>query len=273
MVDLSFAQMVQRPSLDLPHAALLLAKELAYPQLDTAKYLQKLNDLADRAAQRVLLNDATAVRAELLSDFLFKEELFSGNTAAYDDPRNSYLNIVLERRLGIPISLSLLYLGVADRLQLPAFGVGLPGHFIVGGAVRGDTLFFDPFHGGGRLSAADCARLVELTVGYTGVFQDEWLTAVSSHDILARILNNLRIIFTQRQQWPKAIAVIEHMRQIQPHNPHHLRELGVIYYQQGDIHRAATLLDAYLQKAPNATDAQTIRQGMAAAINKWASQN
>lgn len=273
MVDLTFAEMVQRPSPNLPQAALLLAKELAYPQLDLAHNLRQLDDLADRAAQRVRLNDSTAVRAELLSDFLFKDEQFRGNTAVYDDPRNSYLNEVLARRLGIPISLSVLYLAVAERMQLPAFGVGLPGHFIVGVAVRGDTLFFDPFHGGGRLSAADCARLVELTVGYTGAFQQEWLTAVSTHEILARMLNNLRIIFTQRHQWPEAIAVVERMRQIQPENPHHLRELGVMYYQVGQMRQAASYLDAYLHKEPNASDAQTIRQGIADALNKWASQN
>ena len=273
MTNLTFAEMAQRPSPNLPHATLLLAQELAYPQLDIPHYLRQLDDLADRAAKRVQLNDSIAVRAELLSEFLFKEEQFVGNTAVYDDPRNSYLNEVLERRLGIPITLSLLYLAVAERLHLPAFGVGLPGHFIVGVQVRGDTLYFDPFHGGGRLSAADCARLVELTVGYTGAFQAEWLTAVSPHDILARMLNNLRIIFTQQHQWPEAIAVMERMRQIQPENPQHLRELGVIYYQLGEIHRAANLLDQYLQKVPNATDAQTIRQGIADVLNKWASQN
>lgn len=273
MNTLTFAEMVQRPSLNLPQASLLLAKELAYRHLNIETYLHRLDDLADQAAQRLRPNDSIAVRAELLSDFLFKEEQFRGNTAVYDDPRNSYFNDVLERRLGIPITLSVLYLAIAERLQLPAFGVGLPGHFIVGVAVGGDTLYFDPFHGGGRLSAADCARLVELTVGYTGAFQEEWLTAVSPHDILARMLNNLRIIFTQQQQWPEAVAVLEHMRQIQPDNPHHLRELGVIYYQLGKMRQAATFLDAYLQKEPHATDAQTIRQGIAEAMNNWVSQN
>ncbi|MCA9917512.1 MAG: transglutaminase family protein [Anaerolineales bacterium] len=273
MNTLTFAEMVQRPSPNLPQAALRMAKELAYPQLDIAHYVHQLDDLAERAAKRVRPGDSTAVRAELLSEFLFKEEQFVGNTAVYDDPRNSYLNDVLDRRLGIPITLSLLYLAIADRLHLPAFGVGLPGHFIVGVAVQGDTLFFDPFHGGGRLSAADCARLVELTVGYTGAFQAEWLTAVSPHDILARMLNNLRIIFTQRHQWPEAIAVVKRMHQIQPDNPHHLRELGVMYYQVGQMRQAASYLDAYLHKEPNASDAQTIRQGIADALNKWARQN
>lgn len=273
MDQLTFVEMVQRPFPNLPQAALLIAKELAYPQLNIPEQLRLLDDLADRAAKRVRLNDSIAIRAELLSDFLFKEEQFRGNTAVYDDPRNSYLNDVLKRRLGIPITLSLLYLAVAERLQLPAFGVGLPGHFIVGVEVQGTALFFDPFHGGGRLSAADCARLVELTVGYTGAFQDEWLTAVPPHDILARMLNNLRIIFTQRHQWPEAIAVVDRMRQIQPENPQHLRELGVIYYQLGQMRQAANFLDAYLHKEPHATDAQTIRQGIADALNKWASQN
>lgn len=273
MAELTFKEMVQRPFPDLPTASLLLAQELAYPHLEMGHYQNLLDDLADKAAKTVRLNDSTAVRAELLSDFLFKQEQFRGNTAVYDDPRNSYLNELLERRLGIPITLSLLYLSVAERLQLPAFGVGLPGHFIVGVHTPGDALYFDPFHGGGRLSAADCARLVELTVGYTGAFQDDWLTAISPHDFLSRMLNNLRIIFTQQHQWPEAIAVVERMRHIQPDNPHHLRELGVIHYQQGDMQRAVTHLEAYLRKKPDATDAQIIRQGIADALNNWASQN
>ena len=273
MYNLTFAEIVKRPSPDLILAALLLAKELAYPQLSVGHYLRRLDDLADRATKRIRLNDSTAVRAELLSDFLFKQEQFRGNTAVYDDPRNSYLNEVLDRRRGIPISLSLIYLAVADRLHLPAFGIGLPGHFIVGVSVPGDTLFFDPFHGGGRLSAADCARLVELTIGYSGAFQQEWLAAVSPRDILMRMLNNLRIIFMQRHQWPEAIAVVERMRQIQPDNPYHLRELGVIYYQTGEMHRAANYLQAYLQKEPDAADLETIREGIADALERWVRQN
>jgi regulator of sirC expression with transglutaminase-like and TPR domain len=273
MNDLTFGEIAQRPSPNLPLAALLLAKELAYPQLNIAENLRELDDLADRGAKRVRVNDSTAVRAELLSDFLFKQEQFQGNTAVYDDPRNSYLNEVLARRLGIPITLSLLYLAIAERLQLPAFGIGLPGHFIVGVAAGGDTLYFDPFHGGGRLSAADCARLVELSVGHTGAFQPDWLTAVSPHDILNRMLNNLRAIFTQRRQWAESIAVLERMQQMQPNNPHYLRELGVIYFQQGKMQQAATLLDAYLQKVPDAIDAQTIREGIAEAMGKWVRQN
>lgn len=273
MMDITFAEMVKRPSPNLPHAALLLAKELAYPQLNIADYLRQLDDLADRAASRIRLKDSTAVRAELLSDYLFKQERFQGNTAVYDDPRNSFLNEVLTRRLGIPITLSLIYLAVADRLQLPAFGVGLPGHFIVGVQAERDNIYFDPFHGGGRLSAADCARLVELTVGYQGAFQPGWLTAVSTQEILSRMLNNLRILYMQQHQWPEAIAVVERMRQVQPDNHHHLRELGVIYYRSGVMHQAAAYLDAYLQKEPNAADAQTIRQGVAQAIDHWVRQN
>lgn len=272
-MELNFGEILKQPSPSLPHTALLLAKDLAYPNLIIEDYLRQLDDLADRAAKRIRLNDSTAVRAELLSDFLFKQEQFQGNTTVYDDPRNSYLNEVLNRRLGIPITLSLVYLAIAERLQLPAFGVGLPGHFIVGVRLPGDNLYFDPFHGGGRLSGADCARLVELTIGYKGAFQSSWLTAVSHKDILNRMLNNLRLIFTQRHQWSEAIAVVERMRLLQPDDPSHLRDLGVIYYRSGALHQAATMLDAYLQQEPKAADAQMIRQGMAQALDTWVRQN
>ncbi len=273
MIDLTFGEMARRPFPDLSSAVLLLAKEVAYPLLNVEKYLRQLDDIADRAAIHVRPKDSTAARAELLGDFLFKQEKFRGNSAVYDDPRNSYFNEVLDRGLGLPITLSILYLVIAERLHLPAFGVGLPGHFIVGVQAKEDILYFDPFHGGGRVSAADCARLVELTVGYKGMFQSEWLAAVSTQEILKRMLNNLRITFTQQKLWPEAITIVERMRQMDPRSPHHLRELGIIYYRQGDMRRAATFLNAYLELEPNASDASAIRRGVAKALDEWVRQN
>ena len=270
---LTFGELVKRPFPNLPHAALLLAKELAYPELAVEAYLHQLDDLADEAARCVRPHDNTAVRAELLSEFLFKQQGFQGNAAAYDDPRNSYLNDVLDRRLGIPITLSIVYLTIAERLQIPAYGVGLPGHFIVGVEARAETLYFDPFHGGGRLSAADCARLVEVTIGHKGAFLPDWLSFVSSKEILSRMLNNLRLLFLQRQEWQQSLAVVQRMLQVQPGDHHHLREMGVIYYQLGNIHQAATFLEAYLQQEPEAADAETIRQGLSEALDAWVKKN
>ena len=149
----------------------------------------------------------------------FTQQRFRGNSATYQDPRNSYLNEVIERRLGIPISLSVIYIAIAQDLGLPAHGVGLPGHFIVGIRDNGDEIYIDPFHGGVRLFQADCVQLVREATGISGAFQPEWLKPVSPVVILTRMLNNLRNIYLHQADWTHALAVVERLRLLQPDLP------------------------------------------------------
>ena len=274
MEEWSFIDELKRRTPNLARAALLFSREIAYPQLDIQHYLAEIRALSVEAEATIPVDVSVHVKAELLAEFLFKGKGFQGNTAVYGDPRNSYLNEVLDRRLGIPITLSVLYVTVANYLQLPAFGVGMPGHFIV--AVRsehGHTSYFDPFHGGGRLSTADCARLVQLTVGYDGPFQEDWLYTVSSRTILTRMLTNLRISYMQHEKWQLATAVLKKLRFLQPHSTELLRDLGVVYFQQGNTPLAAYYLNEYLSKTPDASDRNVIQQGIAQVIDKWARQN
>jgi regulator of sirC expression with transglutaminase-like and TPR domain len=166
-----------------------------------------------------------------------------------------------------------LYLDIASRLNIPAQGIGLPGHFIVGVVEGGVTWYLDPFNGGGRLSVNECARLVEVTTGYQGPFQYHWLTPSDPGSITARLLNNLRANYAQEQQWDRALAVIELLRIVQPDVPEHLRDLGLIHYRKGSTVMAAYYLDSYLQQAPDASDAQTIRDGVAETLDDWARRN
>jgi len=269
MDEWTFQHEIKTSPFNLPLAALLFAREIAYPQLDVAHYMAQLDALSQRAAQHIDGGEPVHIQAELLSEFLFREEGFQGNTAEYEDPRNSYLNEVLDRRLGIPISLSTIYITVAQRLEIPAYGVGMPGHFIVTVRDRNRELFFDPFHGGGRLSETDCARLVQLTVGYQGAFRENWLSPLSPVEILARMLNNLRLVYWQQAMWPKATAVIRHLHMLQPEAAEHIRDLGVAYYRAGDIRQAAHFLNAYLERDPDASDADMIRQGIARPLAEW----
>ncbi len=271
----TFRDSVRASSNDIPRLALQFARNIAYPRLNIGRYLAQIDELAAAARQLISPLDPILPRATTLSHFLFQEQAFEGNSADYEDPRNSYLNELLDRRLGIPISLSVLYLAVAERVGIPAYGISLPGHFMVG--VRDHTqiedLLFDPFHGGQQVSVADCKVLVSQTAGSAVPFQHNWLLPALSLDIVARMLNNLRLIYVQQQQWDKAIAVTEHLRVVQPKMPQLLRDLGLIYYHNDQLRQAAQYLELYLQADSQASDALAIQQALRDIVKGWAQQN
>jgi len=255
MSDISFFDAIHRSPIDVPWAALCFAREIAYPELDVQHYQYQLEDLCQSVRAQLSPIQSTAEQAEALSDFLFTQQRFRGNSAAYQDPRNSYLNEVMERRLGIPISLSVIYIAIAQDVGLPAYGVGLPGHFIVGVQENDDEIYLDPFHGGVRLFQADCVQLVREATGFSGAFQPEWLKPVSPGVILTRMLNNLRNIYLHQEDWTHALAVVERLRMLQPDLTDLLRELGVIYERQGSLRFAIQYYEEYLAQAPQAADA------------------
>ena len=258
MSEISFFDAIHRSPIDVPWAALCFAREIAYPELDVQHYRYQIDNLCQSARAQLSPFLSTAEQAEALSDFLFTQQRFRGNSATYQDPRNSYLNEVMERRLGIPISLSVIYIAIAQDVGLPAYGVGLPGHFIVGIPDNGDEIYIDPFHGGVRLFQADCAQLVREATGFSGAFQPEWLKPVSPGVILTRMLNNLRNIYLHQEDWTHALAVVERLRMLQPDLPDLLRELGAIYERQGSLRLAIQYYEQYLAQAPQAADAGNV---------------
>lgn len=266
----TFAHEMRKPSVDLVRAGLLFAREIAYPDLDVELYMTRLDDLVSQARDAI---SSTETRPLALAHLLFRELHFRGNVAAYNDPRNSYLNEVLERKLGIPITLSTLFLAVARRLEIDAYGLNLPGHFIVGARQGVEEILLDPFHEGARLTLADCRELVQKTTGYEGTLKREWLLPAAPRTVVARMLNNLRLIYVQRERWSLAFEVIDHLRQIQPDAPEHLRDLGLIHYQKGELYSAARYLEAYLQEAPDTAEAAAIRQNMQPVFSRWARLN
>lgn len=273
MTEWVFQDELRLAELNVPRAALHLARAIAYPQLDVAGYMAALHDLSESAAERIDFDRPVVAQAEQLARFLFVESGFRGNAAAYSDPRNSFLNDVLDRRLGIPITLSILYVDLAHRLGLPAYGIGLPGHYIVGIHSPEAAVWLDPFHGGRRLDLADCMELVRLAVGYEGPPEPDWFEPLSPRETLARMLNNLRSGYVRAGAWKEAARVIRLLRQTQPEVAEHVRDLGLVYYQQRQMTQAAHYLDVYLQRAPSAADAQMIRDGMKDLLDTWATQN
>jgi regulator of sirC expression with transglutaminase-like and TPR domain len=262
MAALTFQEEIRQEPVDLPRAALRLAQEICYPALDVASYLLKLDSLAVCARQVVSPTENNLVRAEKVAHYLFHEAGFRGNTGAYNDPRNSYLNEVFDRRLGIPITLSALYIIVGQCLDLPVHGVSLPGHFIASVDGPNGPLFLDPYHGGRQLTVIDCARLVELSTGYTGPFRPEWLQPAHPLEILLRMLHNLRNVYIQQDNWHMALPVLEHLRTAQPKNPDHLRDLGIIHNQLGSLRLAMDYFERYLVVAPDAADAALVRRNL-----------
>lgn len=270
---LTFVDELDLRPVDVPRAALRFARAIAYPDLDVDRYLNRLEKLATRAGRAVGPYPAIFDRARALSKFLFQRLGFRGNRREYTDPRNSFLNEVLDRRLGIPISLSTLYIAVARHCHLRAEGVGLPGHFIVRVKDPTGDLYLDPFHGGVQVSIQDCARLVEATTGYRGPFRMTWLVPPTPRGVLARMLCNLRDVYAQRKDWERAIVTVEHLRAVQPDAAGHLRDLGLLHHYAGSLGWTVRFLEAYLRRRPEAADAEAIQKRLRVAAHDLARLN
>jgi regulator of sirC expression with transglutaminase-like and TPR domain len=190
-----FAALVRQTQGDfrLAEGALLIAQE-EYPNLDIASYLHRLDSMAAAVKQQLGLELDPRQIVATLNAYLFDTQGFYGNQEDYYDPRNSFLNDVLDRKTGIPITLSVLYLELGRQVGLPIVGVGLPGHFIVQYAAQPGQFWIDPFHRGQVLTREDCMVRLQDIYGQTLAWHDAHLRPVSDHDILRRILHNLMVI-------------------------------------------------------------------------------
>lgn len=268
-----FRDELQLTEINVPRAALQFAEAIAYSGLNVAAYMAGLHELSEEASDHVHQSDSVRLQAESLSAFLFQQAGFHGNVVDFNDPRNSFLNEVLDRRLGIPISLSVVYIDIATRLGIPAYGIGLPGHFIVGIREDESDLWLDPYHGGRWLDLTDCAELIYLSSGYEGPLEASWFVPAAARRILTRMLANLRSSYVSTSSWAKAAAVIKLILQAQPNESEHLRDLGLVYYHQRRLPQAAHYLNAYLQRSPDAADAGMIRDGMRGLLDEWVPMN
>jgi regulator of sirC expression with transglutaminase-like and TPR domain len=185
---------------------------------------------------------------------------FRGNTQHYYDPRNSYLNQVLDRRTGIPITLSVLAMSVGRRAGLEVVGVGLPGHFVARARINGDQLVFDPFHGGRQLSREQCALLVEQATGLPLPDDDDPIWSVPAGVIAARMLTNLKQIYLKAKDYPRAVRVLRRLRQLAPRDVTQQRDLGAALLWSNQPGQAIDHLTAYLNAAADQPDADGVRQ-------------
>ncbi len=259
-----FRDILARPdaAVDLAEASLLIACE-EYPGLDVPAYLTRLDRMGVALRER-LADEPRAERAVMaLNRYLFQEEGFHGNAAEYYDPRNSYLNEVLDRRTGIPISLSTVYMEVARRAGLPVEGVGLPGHFIVRVRAGPHAILIDPFHAGALLSEDDCQQRLDRIFGGRLKMEASMLAPCGRKDILERTLRNLKTIYFKQGDHPRALGAVELILTVNPGSAEDVRDRGMLYAALDCYGLAVRDLEAFLTLVPRAPEASEVRDRLA----------
>ena len=251
-------QAMNAPGDDLASAALAIAR-IEYPSLDPKPYVQLLDRMGREAAARMEGARDTALRS--FNEYLYDEQGFSGNRERYDDPRNSFINEVLDRRTGIPISLAVIYLEVARRAGLRVDGINFPGHFllrapgVIGSDTGADFVIIDPFHGGAQLSEYDCRQLLRQHVGDEAAFDTALLAPATRHEIVVRMLVNLKRLYVGMRSFPQARFISSLLLGIDPSAISELRDRGLLAYHLQDFSAALRDLEEYLRLVPRSTDA------------------
>ena len=255
-----FAALVAQPEIDLARAALLIAaEEEAHARVDIERCLALLAAWGEQARADLARSGGSPVVA--FNRFMFDELGFAGNARDYADPRNSFLNEVIARRKGIPITLAVVYMEVGRRAGLRMEGVGLPGHFIVRawGREESEPLLVDPFFGR-LIDAADCQERLDAVFGGSLKLTEEHLRAATTREILVRTLRNLKAIYAQAKLYRQAIATIERILLLAPEAHEELRDRSFLLAQTNRFAAALAAAQRYLRLAPDAPDAELVRE-------------
>jgi regulator of sirC expression with transglutaminase-like and TPR domain len=253
----ALAAATEEPGIGVAEAALVIAR-LEYPQLDPAPYLARLDQMGAAARDAIARRAETTAKGSTLAaidainNYLFNELGFAGNHERYDDPRNSCLNQVIDRRIGIPITLSLVYMEVARRAGLSLDGVNFPGHFLVRCDDRShgrSGLIIDPYHGGALLSEQHCRGLLQRHVGEDVAFDRALLAPATRVQIVTRMLINLKRLYVQMRSFPQARDVTDLLVTVTPAPIGELRDRGLLAYHLNDVTGALRDLQTYLKLA------------------------
>jgi regulator of sirC expression with transglutaminase-like and TPR domain len=256
-----FAELVAREQFSLAEACLLIAED-QYPGLDIAACVAKLDAIAVTVRGRLAADAPAEQKVAALNAHLFGELGFRGNAAVYYDPRNSYLNEVLERRTGIPITLSIVYLEIGRRLGLRVQGVSFPGHFLVKLPLQRGALVLDPFSGGEPCSATELrTRLDQALPGKPDL--EPYLAPATPREIVARVLRNLKGIYLESAQPERALAVMHRLLLVVPESAEELRDRGLVYAALDCFRPALADLQSYLRRSPDAPDGADIHARVA----------
>ena len=251
-----FTEVAKSPDPDLATAALFIAR-LEYPQLDASRYLDQLDQMGAAALKQLGPPSSETDplrRIEALNTYFYYKQGFAGNETRHDDPRDSFLNEVLDRRTGIPITLALVYIEVARRAGVSVDGVNFPGHFLLRMRRLADStdtadtdLIVDPFHGGAILSETDCRQLLREHVGDEAAFDRRLLMRATKQQILIRMLVNLKRIYVKMRSFPQGRAITALLLALDPSAMTELRDRGLLAYHLNDFAGALRDLETYLR--------------------------
>lgn len=256
-----FLQMATREPIPLARGALLIAKE-EYPALDIEQYLDRLAQLAREAAPVIAGGTDTIEKVRRLSDFLFAQKGFDGNRDQFADPRNSFLNEVLERRLGIPISLSVVYIEVGRQLGLNLFGVGFPAHFLVKAVDPRGELIIDPFNSGMILDLDEIRARLNKIYGQPVDLSPAMLKAVGARDILTRMLRNLKSIYASGSDWQRTLGTLDRILILEPRSAEEMLERGGVNERLECFGAALADFRRFLAQAPQHPAADAAREAV-----------
>jgi regulator of sirC expression with transglutaminase-like and TPR domain len=259
-----FWQIAHTPDQDMSidhllEGALAIAWE-EYPRMDLGHYREIFDRMVADLQPRIAKMHYPLKVVQEINQYLFAEQGFRGNDSDYYNPRNSFITDVLERRLGIPLSLSLVYMVICDRLGFPMDGISFPAHFIIRPRHPDLEIFIDPYNKGEILFPEDCAAKLTQLYGYDIPLQPEYLQPVGIPRILDRLLTNLKLIYLRRREPDKALAAIERSLMLNPDVPTQWRDRGLICYQLDRYTEARIDLENYLQSVPYAEDGRVILQ-------------
>jgi regulator of sirC expression with transglutaminase-like and TPR domain len=256
-------ELASRGDDDLPllDTALLIARD-EYPDLDAGAYAAAIQAYADEVKPKLGADADLPATLTTINRYLFEELGFAGNTSQYDDPRNSYLNEVFDRKLGIPISLAVVQIELMRRLGLPLDGISFPGHFLVRLPVDDGILVMDPYNKGRPVSADELKERASPHLGGRppdDVQLIEILAPATHRTILTRMLRNLNGLYQQAQDWERVARTSDRLLKLAPDSPDALRDRGLAYRELGYTLGAREDLGRYLQKLPTADDAEAVR--------------
>ena len=260
-----FRRAVSGPNdrVDLACAVLEIARD-DYPDLDVAGYLRRIDQIAVHVMERLGSEKTVYHRIAALNSVMFEEHGFHGNRRNYYDPKNSFLNEVIERKMGIPISLSVLYMEVAQRTGLPLYGVSFPGHFLVKYSDDRERIVIDPFNAGEVKSRESLGQLLESLYGGKVTLVDDFLEPVTKKQIIRRMLNNLKMIYLQEKNFLKTLAVLQRLVVLDPSSAEDIRDRGSVYLKLECFQYALADFESYLGLVPNAKDADAVREEIVA---------
>lgn len=259
-----FYHEINRPEqqIDLAKAALYIAQE-EYPDIEVEEYLNALDAMAFEVEERLPSERYPLKIIQTINRYLYDDLGFTGNTQGYYDHRNSFLNQVIDRRTGIPITLALVYLEISKRIDFPMVGIGMPGHFLIRPEFEEVGIFVDAFNSGEILFEQDCQDRLAQMYGHSVQMHPSFLAPVSSKRFLVRMLTNLKMIYINSQQLEKALTIVERILLLFPNEAQELRDRGILYYHIGEWENALIDLKKYLAMVPNAEDASVIRRLLA----------